>query len=217
MARNNRHNAAFVVGAVLGGLVGSAAALWKTPYSGDELRARIAGGAQASAGTGEKGADAQSLTYTPEHGQSLKDKVLSTVENTLAPVVGVQLGKTANESGSTTTVTSRTESVSAAPAAGDSVSSSRDVGAPPAFPDEEPLGDLVDDEPETGGTANVTPVDRDGGVPSRMSSPTEPVSMDNAASVEDLTTPHTHIVPDALKDKENEMQPFPKLGGNESS
>ena len=37
------NSAAFVFGSLLGGLVGGAAALWKTPQSGEELRARLTG------------------------------------------------------------------------------------------------------------------------------------------------------------------------------
>lgn len=39
---DQRHNAAFVVGSILGGVAGAAAALWKTPQSGPELRAKLA-------------------------------------------------------------------------------------------------------------------------------------------------------------------------------
>jgi hypothetical protein len=38
----DRHTTAFVVGAVLGGLAGVTATLWKTPWSGAQARARIA-------------------------------------------------------------------------------------------------------------------------------------------------------------------------------
>lgn len=37
-----RHNAAFVVGSVLGGVVGAAVALWKAPQTGEELRQKLA-------------------------------------------------------------------------------------------------------------------------------------------------------------------------------
>jgi hypothetical protein len=83
------HNAAFVVGSVLGGLVGAGVALWKTPYSGPELRSMLTGEGAGQAGT------------TTSRGEPLRfsGKLLSQVENTLAPVVGVRLGKTANDSG----------------------------------------------------------------------------------------------------------------------
>ena len=37
------NSAAFVFGSLLGGLVGGAAALWKTPQTGEQLRAKLAG------------------------------------------------------------------------------------------------------------------------------------------------------------------------------
>lgn len=209
MARKNRHNAAFVFGAVLGGLAGSAAALWKTPYSGEELRAKLAGEPSAAASTTVNG-EVQTYAATSPAGRSVKDKVLSTVEQTLAPVVGVQLGKTANNSGSATMDAS---SHSAASTPGDS--GRKGVGESPAFPDEEPMGGPATDEPETGGRANVTPVDQGGGEASELSSPTRPAGDHEAATVEELTTPQTHVVPDALLHEEVEKQPFPKLGGNE--
>lgn len=43
-----RHNAAFVVGSVLGGVVGAAVALWKAPQTGEELRHKL-----TSSDTGE--------------------------------------------------------------------------------------------------------------------------------------------------------------------
>lgn len=96
MARNNRHNTAFVVGSVLGAVAGAAVALWKTPYSGEELRTKL--GVPGATET----TTAQTYTTTTTTGErSLKDKVLAGVEKTLAPVVGVELGKTANASGVT--------------------------------------------------------------------------------------------------------------------
>jgi hypothetical protein len=103
VARNNRHNAAFVVGSVLGAVAGAAVALWKTPYTGEELRAKLTGG-----GTSHETSGAQTYVASPSPGttvreqRSIKDKVISGVEKTLAPVVGVELGKTANASGPTT-------------------------------------------------------------------------------------------------------------------
>jgi gas vesicle protein len=100
VARNNRHNVAFVVGSVLGAVVGAAAALWKTPYSGEELRTKLSSG---SAGK-DTSSTAQTMGTTPtasaaSNQRSVKDKLLSGVEKTLAPVVGVELGRTANASG----------------------------------------------------------------------------------------------------------------------
>jgi hypothetical protein len=96
MARNNRHNTAFVVGSILGAVVGAGAALWKTPYTGEELRHKLTG-AGAHDSTTTVGTQAPQATHAGE--RSIKDKVLSGVEKTLAPIVGVELGKTANGSG----------------------------------------------------------------------------------------------------------------------
>lgn len=223
MARNNRHNAAFVVGAVLGGLAGSAAALWKTPYTGEELRTRIAGGGETGH---DHDVDVRKVRTTNAYEPSLKDKVLSTVEHTLAPVVGVKLGKTANESGEVAPDSiyvsagqQRSETTSMGPGAGtrptqDVFGRDRNAEPPASQASDEAVhqGDL-----ESGGNANVTPVDPDDEVPSRMSSPTEPASDDSAASIEDLTKPQTDLVPDAFKHEQGKMNPFPKLGGDEPS
>lgn len=110
MAKNNRHNAAFVVGSVLGAVVGAGAALWKTPYTGQELREKLAGGQKDSSGTNtaaarpaDSGVSATSMSATSATAseRSIKDKVLSSVEKTLAPIVGVELGKTASGSDAT--------------------------------------------------------------------------------------------------------------------
>ena len=103
MARNNRHNTAFVVGSVLGAVAGAAVALWKTPYSGEELRTKLgASGGHETTGTQAYTATPAAGTTTTATGErSIKDKVLSSVEKTLAPVVGVELGKTAKGSGAT--------------------------------------------------------------------------------------------------------------------
>ncbi len=80
-----RHTAAFVVGSIAGGLIGAGMALWKTPQSGSELRAQIiSAGDPSSAGS-----------QAPRH----SSRALEVVESLLAPVVGVELGKTANGSG----------------------------------------------------------------------------------------------------------------------
>ncbi len=84
MARN-RHNGALVFGALLGGAVGAAAALWKTPYTGSELRGLI--GLPNGTDPGASG--------TP---RSFGDRALELLEQATAPLVGVQLGQTANNS-----------------------------------------------------------------------------------------------------------------------
>ena len=192
MARNNRHNAAFVVGAIIGGLAGSAAALWKTPYSGDELRAKLAGGDPAAAG---HKVDTGAPMTTSGQGRSIKDKVLSTVEQTLAPVVGVELGKTANDSGP---LTPPVEVKQAPPEiVSEEVINQKWSGEPP-----ERVREVVQDHHHTPGKGQHVET-------------TDPAADDTAATIEELTKPQIHRVPDALQHEEIEMSPFPKLGGNE--
>jgi len=47
-----RHNAAFVVGSVVGGVVGAATALWKAPQTGEELRRKLTSGGDGEAPSG---------------------------------------------------------------------------------------------------------------------------------------------------------------------
>ncbi len=153
MARN-RHNAAFVVGSVLGGIAGAAVALWKTPYSGAELRSKLTGGTA----TGE----------SPRYAS----RMLSSVEQVLAPVVGVKLGKTANEGEDSVVMGER------------AVAGERTMAT---------------------STSPVADADQ----------PVAPDTEANAATVEQLTHPQVDVQPEALREEEGEMKPFPKLGGNE--
>jgi gas vesicle protein len=227
VANKNRHNAAFVVGAVLGGLGGAAAALWKTPYTGAELRRKLTGATKSSGNV-----EVREIRATPGQERSFKDKLLSTVEHTLAPVVGVQLGKTANDTGQASPGTGSVSTgqqmdslTSMGPGAGsrpstDTVPSSGSfsgggTAAPPASPNDDEVGAQADRD--AGGNAGVTPVDPGAEEPSRMSPPTSPAPDDSAASVEDLTRPQINLVPDAVQQQQGEMKPFPKLGGTEPS
>jgi gas vesicle protein len=106
---NKRHNAAFVVGSVLGGLVGAGVALWKTPYSGPELRSVLTGGRGESHAGGPAASSDEPLRFS--------SRLLSQVENTLAPVVGVKLGKTANDSSPRTEPAAPEDSLMSAAAA----------------------------------------------------------------------------------------------------
>lgn len=124
-----RHNAAFVVGSVLGGVIGAAAALWKAPQTGDELRHRLTSGGGSGdeprsgrvvssvrtgsgrvlsnarlgldrvARTGSTTARTSTSDSTATATAPLSSKVLSFVERAAAPIVGVKLGQTANGSG----------------------------------------------------------------------------------------------------------------------
>ncbi|MGH2533603.1 MAG: YtxH domain-containing protein [Thermomicrobiales bacterium] len=72
-----RHTAAFVVGAILGGIAGAAATLWTTPKSGAQLRAELIGAVESAVlrvtEVGERGREALSAisplpTAEPETG-----------------------------------------------------------------------------------------------------------------------------------------------------
>lgn len=181
----NRHNAAFVVGSVLGGVAGAAIALWKTPYSGAELRERIAGG--SGSGTTMTGAGGGSAE------PRFSSKLLSTVENTLAPVVGVKLGKTAHEG----TVVPATAVVPAATA-----TTPTGTTEPPAFVD----------------TADVAAAGATGvgvAAPGTASPELAPEGVGHAATTDELTTPQIEVTPEAFKEEQGEMTPFPELGSDE--
>lgn len=88
MAKKKNGNATFVVGSVLGAVAGAAFALWRTPMSGKELRGKLTPG-PVTAGS----------STSAQPGTSFTDKVIGVVEKATAPIVGVELGKTANNSG----------------------------------------------------------------------------------------------------------------------
>jgi hypothetical protein len=98
---DDRHTAAFVVGAVLGGLAGAAMTLWKTPQSGAELRAGLSQGVNELTGN-DQHSQRPPLT-SPIPGRTtparLSSRALEYVERAAAPIVGVKLGQTANNSG----------------------------------------------------------------------------------------------------------------------
>lgn len=91
MAKNKSGSNIWIAGAVIGAVVGAAYALWKTPMSGQELRGKLSPGPVVQ----HDGVDTSNVR-TPNMG----DAILSKVEHTLAPIVGVELGKTANGNGS---------------------------------------------------------------------------------------------------------------------
>ena len=103
MARSDRHRGAFIVGSVLGGAVGAAAALWNTPQSGRELRQKL--GLESEPVLAVTGA-VKSASHTVVEvagstggpGTSLQHRALSLIEQATAPLVGVRLGETANNS-----------------------------------------------------------------------------------------------------------------------
>lgn len=158
-----RHNAAFVVGSILGGVIGAAAALWKAPQTGEELRRTLTSGGEdevrsglvvssvrtgsgrvldsartgsvrllssvkagstrvSRADSGASEAASPGSTSTA----SFSNRVLSFVEKTAAPIVGVKLGQTANGSG---------------PAAGESSARITPIRGASATTAEHPVGD----------------------------------------------------------------------------
>ncbi|MBA3274977.1 MAG: YtxH domain-containing protein [Chloroflexia bacterium] len=95
----SRHRGAFVVGSVMGGAVGAVAALWKTPQSGEELRRKLGFESEAAHGVA---AAAKTVGHTAgdvaSTAKPLPGRVLGLVERAAAPLVGVKLGQTANNS-----------------------------------------------------------------------------------------------------------------------
>ncbi len=96
------HNGAFIVGSILGGAVGAVTALWKTPQSGAELRARLGIEREVShaASTAKHAANTASelVSGAVAASKPLSSKALRLVETASAPLVGVKLGQTANNS-----------------------------------------------------------------------------------------------------------------------
>lgn len=86
MAKQKNSNKGWIIGSVLGAIGGAAYALWKTPMSGKQVRSKLAPGTttHTAAGTSNNG-----FTGT----------MMNKVEHTLAPIVGVKLGQTANKTG----------------------------------------------------------------------------------------------------------------------
>jgi hypothetical protein len=91
MAKSSSHRGAFIFGSILGGAVGTVAALWNTPQSGYELRRKL--GLERDPAPSVAGAPGSS-----KPGASLQDKALGLLEQATAPLVGVKLGQTANNS-----------------------------------------------------------------------------------------------------------------------
>lgn len=97
---DDRHNAAFVVGAILGGIAGATMALWKVPQSGAALRAELS--KEFNELTGNDQHSRRLPLESPIPGRTtperLSSRVLEFAERAAAPLVGVKLGQTANES-----------------------------------------------------------------------------------------------------------------------
>ena len=109
MAKNS-NSGAFIFGTIMGGLVGAAAALWKTPQSGQELRRAIGlesepvmavTGAVKSSASKVKGAAVEvtdTVAEVTSTGRPIADVALELVGKVTAPIVGVRIGQTANNS-----------------------------------------------------------------------------------------------------------------------
>lgn len=97
MAKKSNGTKAVVMGTMLGLVAGAAYALWKTPMSGKELRSKL-----------NPVAAKDSSEPTTSTNTGITDKVMGAIEKTLAPIVGVELGKTANSTKNTDTSASST-------------------------------------------------------------------------------------------------------------
>lgn len=109
MAKNNS-SGAFIFGTIMGGLVGAAAALWKTPQSGQELRRAVGlesepvlavTGAVKSSAVKVKDAAGEvtdTVAEVSSSGRPITDAALELVGQVTAPLVGVRIGQTANNS-----------------------------------------------------------------------------------------------------------------------
>ncbi len=141
---SQRSTGAFVAGSVIGGIVGAAVALWKTPKSGAEWRAGLPGGGA-----------------TPGDDQRFANPVLGFVEKAAAPIVGVELGKLAKDDpGSLAVAPLRSSPADAKPPAA--------TDFPAQHPEEEATHDAVEGSHAHAASADelTAPLpERDGGNP----------------------------------------------------
>lgn len=97
-----RHNVAFVVGSVLGGVIGAAAALWTAPQTGEELRGKLTSGVRTRSYPG-RASSAESTTVVTSASSSvpttpLSSRVSSFVERAKAPVAGLKTSRPSSSS-----------------------------------------------------------------------------------------------------------------------
>lgn len=155
-----RHGAAFIVGAIIGGIAGAAATLWTTPRSGLELRTRMMGsGDDYAPGTTDLPAP-----KTEGRDERLSSRALGLVERVAAPLVGVRLGETADErrddtvistASTVTTDTADTEEIVLAPGEASGEPTSGDSGIGHAASAEElssPVPGALDQAADSGNT-----------------------------------------------------------------
>lgn len=158
---SQRNTGAFIIGGVLGGLVGAAVTLWNTPKSGDELRSMLSGG---SSGASEEARVDDRREGQPVRSGRFSNPVLSFVEKAAAPLVGVELGKLAKDDPDATRQTPvRASAADAKPPAAHGEPDSVQHSGPDTTDVQSPEEELTHDVDE-GSSAHV-------------------------ASVEDLTTP----------------------------
>lgn len=181
---SQRNTGAFIAGSVLGGVIGAALALWKTPQSGPELRASLSGGERHGAVTYGSG-DASTAD------RRFSNPVLGFVEKATAPIVGVELGKLAKDDPQPYTAPVRASAADARPpeTAGETVtvaSGSTEVT--------EPLGTV---ERSTGETfAAASPGEEETHDPVEGSDA-------HAATTEELTTPTPEYLEELSEDQKS--------------
>lgn len=183
---SQRNTGAFVAGSVIGGILGAAVALWKTPKSGPELRAGLTGGERSGAVTYRAGAGETT-------GRRFSNPVLGFVEKATAPIVGVELGKLAKDD----------PQAYAAP-----VRASAADARPP-----ETVGEtltVVSDDIEV--TEPLGTVERASGDAFEAATPSEEETHDpvegstaHAATTEDLTSPTAEYVEELEHEQETEQ------------
>lgn len=223
---SQRNTGAFVVGGVIGGLIGAAVTLWKTPKSGSELLSGISANREGSNVVTFRASDDESGRQ-----QRFSNPVLSFVEKAAAPIVGVELGKLAKDD---------PEAMSARPVRPSSADAK--LPNPPEVhpvagePVEVPLGSAAGDsrprESEPTGVSTGSPytsaattgmADRDVVNPSEVEThDSEEGSAAHAATTEELTHPtadYTQELDEKLtSEKAAKTNPeFPDLPSNEDT
>lgn len=102
-----RHNAAFVVGSVLGGVIGAAAALWNAPQTGAELRGKLMGNVKARSGQASGTAaspESTTVVTTSSSGSKLttpiSGKVTPLIERATASISDIRTARAGSGSSS---------------------------------------------------------------------------------------------------------------------
>jgi hypothetical protein len=192
---SQRNTGAFIAGGLIGGIVGAAVALWKTPASGAELRASLTGGERPEAVTYR----AETVVgEAPE--RRFSNPVLGFVEKATAPIVGVELGKLAKDHPESYTAPVRTSAADA---------------RPPSTVEEETVTVVSTGAEVTEPLETVEPASSEAFA---AETPEEEVTHDavegssaHAATTEELTTPTEEYV-EELAEEEKGAQPG-ALGG----